>query len=238
MLCSGRRFFRTRPGRARSKNWSQSGVRAVRSEHEPDRAPLARYWGETVVPETCPQWERRGDDGARRCRWRHRRPRREDGLPCGVPIADNEASGRSSLAKFAALVEAGYNMRRMSVLAIINGGFLAWRRTAMGRKQTDYCVCFRPTADGQRRRPIFHVAALPDLSNRSLVGAVVSRADNPSTGMIGCRTCFIYAAPTRSKSSASKGLHLLDRTGFPSRSRSMASQRMLRAQWVYDAANA
>ena len=31
-----------------------------------------------------------------------------DGLPPGVPIADNEAGWRSSLAKLAALVEAGY----------------------------------------------------------------------------------------------------------------------------------
>jgi hypothetical protein len=31
-----------------------------------------------------------------------------DGLPPGIPTADNEAGWRSSLAKLAALVEAGY----------------------------------------------------------------------------------------------------------------------------------
>jgi hypothetical protein len=118
---------------ARSKNWNASQVGAqyganmdqialrllVTGANPPPRKPVPNGNGEVTIALAD------ADGGTDVLAVKTR-------LPCGLPIADNEASGRSSLAKFAALVEAGYNIRRMSVLAIINGGFLAWRRTATG----------------------------------------------------------------------------------------------------------
>ena len=72
----------------------------------------------------------------------------------------------------------------------------------------DASISARPEADGQRHRPTFHIAAVPDRPNdpasaQSSVGRTIHLPQ-----WLADFDRFIYAALTRSNSPASKSLHL------------------------------